>query len=399
MISKESIKYSLRNLKQRKTRSAFTIISIFIGITTIFIFISFGLGLYKYIGDLSSASSADKVLIESKGLGGVDPTFSFSEKELKIIEQTSGVYEATGIIIKNAEITQKDVKKYAFLVGMDPKKPLLDSILNMKIYLGRELQPGDRGVVLGYNYLVANKVFSKPYELNQNIEVNGRKLKIIGFYDSVGNPQDDANIYVTTDFIKELFPNETLKYNEIVAKVDLANLNGVVTNIEKNLRKERNQKIGEEDFFVRSFDDLIRSYSTALNIVVGFIILIALISVLVSAVNTANTMITSVLERVKEIGVIKSIGGKNSEVFNIFLFESSFLGFVAGCLGVLIGWILSFIGGQILKSVGYGFLKPYFTPGLFLGCIAFATLTGAISGVIPAIKASKTNPVDALRYE
>jgi hypothetical protein len=75
----ENIKYSLRNLNQRKTRSAFTIISILVGITTIFIFVSFGLGLYNYIGELSSASSADKVLIQPKGFGGLDAAFSFSE--------------------------------------------------------------------------------------------------------------------------------------------------------------------------------------------------------------------------------------------------------------------------------------------------------------------------------
>lgn len=273
------------------------------------------------------------------------------------------------------------------------------SIFNIDIYTGRALQPGDRGVVLGYNYLLPDKIFSKPYELNGNIEINGKKVKILGFYAPVGSPSDDAQIYVTSDFIKELYPNETLPYNWIVANVDVSNLDGVVNNIEKNLRKERNQSIGEEDFYVQSFDDMIKSYSTALDIVIGFIILIALISVFVSAVNTANTMITSVLERVKEIGVIKSIGGKNSEVFNIFLFESSFLGFVAGVLGVFFGFIISFLGGKILASFGYGFLKPYFSPWLFLGCIAFATLTGAISGVIPAINASKTNPVDALRYE
>jgi putative ABC transport system permease protein len=399
MIGKENIKYSLRNLNHRKTRSAFTIISILVGITTIFIFVSFGLGLYKYIGDLSSASSADKVLIQPKGFGGMDPAFSFSEKELKIVQQTSGVYDATGIIFESAELQQNQVKKYTFIIGHDPKKPLLMSILNLKIYSGRELQSGDRGVVLGYNYLVPDKVFSKPYELNQNIEINGKKLKIIGFYESIGSPQDDAQIYVTTDFIKELYPNKTLPYNWLVAKVDVSNLNVVVSNIERNLRKNRNQKIGEEDFYVQSFDDMIKSYSSALDIVIGFIILIALISVFVSAVNTANTMITSVLERVKEIGVIKSIGGKNSEIFKIFLFESSFLGFVAGVLGVILGFVASFLGGQILKSLGYGFLQPYFSPWLFVGCIAFATLTGAISGVIPAIKASKINPVDALRYE
>jgi len=399
MISKESIKYSLRNLRQRKTRSAFTIISILVGIATIFIFVSFGLGLYNYIQEMSSASSADKVLIQPKGFGGMDPTFSFSEDELKVVERTSGVYAATGVYFKNAEIQKSDVKKYTYVIGYDPKKPLIMDVYNLGIYTGRELQPGDRGAVLGYNYLLSDKIFSKPYELNDNIEINGRKVKIIGFFEAVGSAPDDAQIYVTNDFIKELYPNETLPYNWIVAKVDVANIERVTKDIERNLRKERNQEVGKEDFYVQSFDDMIKSYSSALDIVIGFIILIALISVFVSAVNTANTMITSVLERVKEIGVMKSIGAKNSEIFNIFLFESSFLGFTAGVLGVFFGWILSFVAGKILTSVGYGFLQPYFPIWLFLACIAFATLTGAVSGVLPAIKASKTNPVDALRYE
>jgi len=399
MISKESIKYSLRNLKQRKTRSAFTIISILVGIATIFIFVSFGLGLYNYIQEMSSASSADKLLIQPKGFGGMDPTFSFSENELKVVDRTSGVFQATGVYFKNVEIQKSDVKKYTYIIGYDPKKPLIMEVYNLNIYTGRELQPGDRGVILGYNYLLPDKIFSKPYELNDNIEINGRKVKIVGFYEAVGSAPDDAQIYVTNDFLQELYQNETLPYNWIVAKVDVANIERVTKDIERNLRKERDQEIGKEDFYVQSFDDMIQSYSTALNIVIGFIILIALISVFVSAVNTANTMITSVLERVKEIGVMKSIGAENSEIFKIFLFESSFLGFVAGVLGVLLGWGVSYLGGEIIAGLGYGFLKPYFSPWLFLGCIAFATLTGAVSGVLPAIKASKTNPVDALRYE
>jgi putative ABC transport system permease protein len=399
MISKESIKYSLRNLKQRKTRSAFTIISILVGIATIFIFVSFGLGLYGYIEEMSSASSADKVLIQPKGLGGMDPTFSFSEDELNVVERTSGVYEATGIYFKSVEIEKNDVKKYTYIIGYDPKKPLIMDVFNLDIYIGRELQPGDRGAVLGYNYLLSDKIFSKPYELNDNILINGKKVKIVGFYESVGSAPDDAQIYVTTDFIQEIYPNETLPYNWIVAKVDVDNIERITKDIERNLRKERNQEEGKEDFYVQSFDDMIESYSTALDIVIGFIILIALISVFVSAINTANTMITSVLERVKEIGVMKSIGAQNSEIFSIFLFESSFLGFVAGVLGIIFGWAASFSLGMILTGIGYGFLQPYFPLWLFVACITFATLTGAISGVIPAIKASKTNPVDALRYE
>lgn len=399
MMSKESINYSLRNIRQRKTRSAFTIISMLVGITTIFIFVSFGLGLYKYIEDVSSASSADKVLIQPKGFGGIGGSFAFSKSELEAVEKTPGVYSASGTYIQGVEIEKGGIKNYMTLVGYDPKKPLIMDIFNIDVYSGRKLQPGDKGVILGYNYLLPDKIFPKPYELNDNIILNGKKVKVIGFFESIGNALNDAQIYTTTEFMEELYSNTSLSYNQIVAKVDSKNIDNVVKDIEKNLRKERGLKEGKEDFFVQSFDDMIETYSTALDIVIWFILLIALISVFVSAVNTANTMITSVLERVKEIGVMKSIGAKNSEVFKIFLFESSFLGFVSGVLGVTLGFILSYILGEIIANIGYSFLKPYFPVWLFITCIAFATLTGAISGAFPARKASKTNPVDALRYE
>src|SRR3989344_8047908 len=96
---------------------------------------------------------------------------------------------------------------------------------------------------------------------------------------------------------------------------------------------------------------------------------------------------------------MKTIRARNSEILKIFLFESSFLGFMAGVVGVFLGWLLAFAAGTVLLSLGWGFLQPYYPWQLFLGCILFATVTGAISGIVPAISASRTNPVEALRYE
>ena len=399
-MKRESIKYSLNNLMHRKVRSSFTIISIMIGIATIFIFVSFGLGLYNYVNDLSSSGSADKVLVQAKGtsISGLDNTFALKDSDLKAVEKTSGVYEATGSYFTTAEIKKNNKLIYTLIISYDPKVPLLLEMSDLNIRQGRQLVSGDSAVVLGYNYMISDKIFSSEYSLGEKIEVNGQKIKIVGFYDKVGTAQDDAQIYVTNDYFEELY-GENSSYNWIIARVDSSNIDQVVKNIERSLRKERGLEEGKEDFYVQSFNDMIATYTSVLNIIVGFVILIALISVLVSAVNTANTMITSVLERVKEIGIMKSIGAKNSEIFKIFLFESSFLGFVAGCLGVILGYIATFIGGKILDSLNYGFLQPGYPIWLFVGCIAFATLTGAISGVAPALKAMKINPVDALRYE
>lgn len=402
MISRENIKYSLNNLIHRKTRSLLTILSIFVGITTIFIFISFGWGLYDYVNDLSTSSSADKILIQAKGASapGMDETFKLQDKDVKVVENTIGVYEATGVYFRPAEVKQGKLTKYTFLIAYDPKKPMVMDSFNVDIYKGRGLSDKDSGkAVLGYNYQFPDKIFPKPYRVNDLIEVEGKKLRIIGFMGEVGTPQDDSQIYVITDYMQEIYPDKELSYGMIIARVDIKNMKDTIDRVEKKLRKSRNLEEGKEDFYVTSYEDLLNSYMVALNVVIGFIILIALISVVVSAVNTANTMVTSVLERVKEIGVIKSIGATNLEIFNIFLFESSFLGFVAGVIGIFFGWLFTTITAAILNNLSWGFLSPHYSWSLFLGCIAFATLTGAISGVAPAVNASKLKPVDALRYE
>lgn len=403
VINEESIKYSLRNLKMRKSRSFLTILSIFVGISAIFIFVSFGWGLYDYVNEFTTSSSANKILIQPKGGGGtpgLDDTFALTESDIDAIKRVAGVYEVTGSSFAVAEIQKGTEKRYVFISSYDPKKPLIWDLSNIKLLEGRDLESGDTGkVTVGYNYKLDNKIFSKGLQVNENFDLNGERVKITGIMEAIGNPQDDSNLYVNQEFFEELYPEKAGKFGWVIAEVEIEELDRIILDIEKVLRKNKNQEEGKEDFFVQSFDEMLESFSVALNIIIGFVILIALISVLVSAVNTANTMITSVIERTKEIGIIKSIGAKNSEVLKIFLFESAFLGFLSGVIGVTVGYAITSLANALLESLGWGFLSPHYSLSLFLGCILFATFTGAISGFIPAYKASKTNPVNALRYE
>lgn len=400
MISQETIKYVLRNLKKRKGRTFLTALSIIMGIITIFIFISFGLGLYHYIGEMSEGSSIDKIIVQPKGgISPLDDKFQLSDRDIKVIERVPGVYQASGISFEAAEIKKGDEKIYTSLIAYDPESPLIMDVFNIDMEKGRMLQKGDnKKIVLGYNYLLDGKIFDKGYSVNQKINVQGEDLTIVGFLETTGSPPDDAQIYVNIDYLRELYPDKE-GYGWVIAKVDTANIDSIVEKVEEAIRKDRGQKRGEEDFFVQSFDNMIEAYTGALDIVIGFIILIALVSIIVSAINTSNTMITSVLERYKEIGVMKSIGARNSEILKIFLLESALIGFVAGVIGVVVGAGLSYLGGEILATLGWSFLKPFFSPWLFVGCILFATFTGAISGFLPAKRASKINPVNALRYE
>lgn len=400
MLSLELINYSLKNLWHSRSRSILTIFSIFIGITTIFIFVSFGWGLYDYTNSFTTGSSVDKIVIQarSNSAPGLDNAFQLTEDDLEAIENTDGVIEAAGSYFRAAEIKQREKIVYTFFASYDPEIPMMIELGSLKLQEGRWLRPGEKGgALLGYNYLLEDKIFPVPYELGDRIEIDGVDITVVGFLQSVGNPQDDAQIYVTNDYMEDLYEN--LSYGMIVARVDFDNMQETIEKVEKNLRNQRNLDEGKEDFFVQSFEDLIASFQTALNVIIGFVILIAFISIVVSAVNTANTMVTSVLERIKEIGIMKSVGATNSEIFKIFLFESAFLGFVAGVFGAILGWGLSYLAGVILDSLGWGFLSPHLSIYLFAGCVAFATLTGAISGAWPAWQATRIKPVEALRYE
>jgi putative ABC transport system permease protein len=401
MIGKEGIKYSLRNLKKSKDRSFFTILSIFIGITTIFIFISFGLGLFAYIDELSGGATADKIIIQAKGVGapGLDTTFELTEDDVRTINGVTGVYDVSGSYFNVVKLQQGDEIRYSFLISYTPENPLMLESFDIGVVKGSDLSPMDSGkVILGYNFQEDETIFKNGYEINDRIKIDNKSYRVSGFLESIGNPQDDSQAYINENAFENTYPNKT-SYGMIIARVNKEDIDIVVQRVEKALRKSRNQEEGKEDFYVQSYSELLEAYTGALGGIVGFIIIIAIISVIVAAINTANTMITAVLERYKEIGILKAIGAKNSEILDIFLFESSFLGLLAGILGIAAGFAITYAAKLLLIGLGWSFLAPLYNIWLFAGCIAFAVATGAISGVMPAIRASRINTVDALRYE
>ena len=130
------------------------------------------------------------------------------------------------------------------------------------------------------------------------------------------------------------------------------------------------------------------------------VVAIAAISLIVGAIGIMNTMYTAVLERTKEIGVMKAVGARNEDIIMIFLIESGSLGFIGGLIGIAIGLgaanIIAFIARQALGS---NLFQVSVDPSILLGILAFSFVIGAFSGVLPALQASNLKPVDALRYE
>ncbi len=394
-----------KSLLQRKTRTWLTTLSILIGIMAIFALVSFGDGLTKYMDDLSDEMGADKIVIQPITAGMAIPDSAITADEVDFIRGIKGIKEAEGMIIQSVKIQpDKNTKaRYAYLMSASVEKEsrdLIEELLTVDILEGRNLRKGDKmKAVLGYNYLDPERVFEKPLSVGQKILLNDKQVEIVGFYNSLGNPNDDMNVYVTLEGVEEILGIKD-EFEWVVARTEAGvDPTALSEKVKDKFRRYRGLDKGKENFFVQSFEEMIASFSNVIDVLNNILLIIALISVVISAINIMNTMYTSVLERTKDIGIMKAIGAKNKDITTIFLVESGLLGLVGGIIGVLLGWGVSSMGGAIAANAGFGMLQPYFSPWLVVGCLVFSTLIGGLSGLAPAIQASRQKPVDSLRYE
>ncbi|MCX6706853.1 MAG: ABC transporter permease [Candidatus Woesearchaeota archaeon] len=399
------LKYAIENIKHKPMRSWLTVLSILIGIMAIFALVSFGQGLSSYVNTLSAQMGTDKLMVTSKGFSapGTDQNFFISDKDIDAIKKVNGIAEIAGLHVHALEIDYNKQKKYSFGMGMPmgSERKMIDEMLTVSIDKGRDLKSGDiLNAVFGYNYQFADKIFKKALKVGDVVKINGYDVKIAGFYQAIGNPQDDANVYLTKEGFEFLYPDLTDKFQEAIARVqpdqDAA---AIAEKATEKLRKFRGEKAGQEDFFIQTFQQAVETFMIIINVINGVLVLIALISLVVAAVNITNTMYTAVVERTKEIGVMKAVGAKNSDIMMMFVFEAGLFGFVGGALGIFMGYIVASLGGVIAANAGYPILKPIFPLWLIIGCLTFSFLVGSIAGLLPAMQASKLKPVDALRYE
>jgi len=401
---KDYAKIAMKNLSKRKLRSWLTIIGIVISIAVIFILISLSLGLREAINEQFQMLGADKLFILPKGMAGGPGSggaASLTTNDVNAIEKVPGVKDFSYATVGNAQVDFSKQKKYFSIIGLplDKFQLYIDSV-NLKMDEGKFLQKGESGeVMLGYNYKY-NNIFDKPITTGNKILINGQEFKVSGIVGQIGNPSDDENIYISMDDFKTLF-NSGDRVDEIIVQVDNENnIQEISDRINDKLLKERGVTEKTKDFYISTPEELLSSFDSILNIITVFLVGVATISLLVGAIGIANTMYTSVIERTREIGTMKAVGAKNSDVLFIFLFESGFLGLIGGIIGVVLGFLISkgieFIAVTQLDTT---LLKAAVPAYLVLGCLAFAFLIGAISGTFPAFRASKLKPVDALRYE
>ncbi len=390
------LRFAVNNILHRKIRSWLTVLGIIIGVAAIIALISVSQGLKGSIEEQFSTFGADRILISAKGFQGPGSASSgLTEKDVDTVKRLSEFKYVTPTLFTTAEIKYSNEVKFTSVQGLpaeDYSKAFQD--VGIEVEEGRNIRTGEKKVAL-IGYRVANEMFDKEVRLKSKLEINGEEFRVVGIMKEIGNAQDDNSINIPLDAYRDAF-NEPDHVDIIIAQAkEGVNIPETQKKLERELKKARD----DENYQVLTAEQIAQQINNILGVVQIVLIGIAAISLVVGGIGIMNSMYTSVLERTREIGIMKSIGAKNKNILTIFLIESGLLGLVGGLFGVAIGIGIGQIVTLAAKQGGYGFLKVPISPTIILFGLGFAFIVGMASGTLPAVKASRLNPVDALRNE
>ncbi len=396
---------AFKNVKHRGVRSWLTLLGIFIGVTAVVALISLGNGLQLAVASQFGISATEVITVQASGIeygppgsGAVTP---LNVKDLEAIEKLSSVKIAARRNIGTIKFEYKDIVDFSYAASTpdgDYRKFMYE-LMDIESLMGRLLKDGDVGkVFLGYNYYAKDMGWGeKKLTHGKTISLQDKNFEVVGILEKQG-----SFIFDNAVFMNEKDMENLLGYGDNVDIILVQPINKEVMDkakkdIEKLMRNRRDVKVGEEDFTVSTPEAALSTVNSILGGVQAFIVIIASISIFIGAIGIINTMTTSVLERKKEIGIMKAIGAKNNQIFMQFFIESGVLGLIGGIIGSIFGIALgiagisginSFLGSELIFQIDLW----------LIGIALFGSFSiGALAGILPAMNAAKLNPVDALK--
>ena len=410
-------KLAVNSLMKRKLRSWLTMLGVVIGVAAIVSLVSVATGMNQNISSRLNTFGANILQISPggsqasrtgpgvfAGVGGgnddggqrnFDPSVfgrqsaTLTATDERLVKQVSGVAYASGTINGNARVSYKTKNASVTILGVDPLTYWETTTSNLSS--GRLLSSSDTSSVI-----IGSRVYNQTFQtdlLNEYIKIDGKSFHVVGELQSSASSFSSADntIIMPISAAKSVL-NKTTLSSIMVAVADDADISAVSDDITTALLSSHHVTSDKQDFTVTSQATMQSTISAITGTMTIFLGGIGAISLLVGAIGVANTMFMSVLERTKEIGILKAIGMTSGDITMLFLIESALIGLIGGVLGVM----LSFGASFAMTMAG---ISSVITLELAALAVVFSAFVGVASGVAPARNAAKLEPIEALSYE
>lgn len=404
----------LRGLKARKARAFLTILGIMIGVTGVILIVALGAGAQSLVlGQVTKLGSNLIGILPGKSNSNGPPAAVFGINittltldDVRAFEDPlrfPAVEAATGYVRGSGKAVWQGQESDVNFTGTESKVTLIQ---NLPIEKGRFFSESEESS--GVNVAVLGKAVEEDLfgglidPIGQVIKIKNVPFEVIGVLEKQGTvafQNQDDQVYIPLVIgQQQLLGIKHLQYARVkIKESDL--VKPTIAEIEKTLReRHRIDNPENDDFSVRDLADainLLKGITGALSL---FLSLMAGISLLVGGVGIMNIMLVTVSERTREIGLRKAVGATKSSIRLQFLLESALLTLIGGISGILTGTFLAYIVSMIANSMGYDWAFVV-SPTSIILAVSVSVITGLVFGLYPAFKASKLDPIEALRYE
>ena len=412
---KQSIKTALKSLLLNKSRSFLTMLGIIIGVASVIVIISIGAGAQGLILSQIKSLGTNIIGVMPGNAGDKGPPSAM----MGIIVTTLTYDDALSLLDKNKDPHVLAIVPYVKGIGTlkwhsnsydTNLSGCTEGYLDVeggKLSQGRffndeEVKNISRVVVLGST--VKKELFGDLNPLGQRIKIKNHSFEVIGVMEEKGTVafQDyDDQVLIPIKTMQKLL----LGINHIsIIRLKIDNSNNIDKSIEdvRAILRDRHNIMDnsgkDDDFTVRSIAEALDMITMVTNALKFFLAAMAAISLLVGGIGIMNIMLVSVSERTREIGLRKAIGANNFNILMQFLEEAIVITLIGGFIGILIGFLISFLIYLIAIYLNYDWEFKVSLLSILLA-VSVSTLIGLIFGIYPAKKASKLEPIEALRYE
>ncbi len=418
-----TIRLVFRTLLARKGRSVLTILGIVIGVAGVIIIIALGAGAQSLVlGQITKLGSNLLSVQPGKSNEKGPPSQIFgivvttlTNEDAQALRDSGRLPDALAVnanVRGTATITWQNQTLDTNFLGTDHYyNDVVDFSMSFGRFFEQQEEAGNANVVVLGSY-VAETLFGQSgidpigqvikVRSSSQKEAGGVPLRVIGVVGERGSAffqNQDDQIFVPLEIGQKQLLG--IRYLQAVnVRVNTSeNLDATRDQIKQLLNERHKIKTDEQaDFTVRNLADAVELLSTITNALRLFLTAMAAIALIVGGIGILNIMMVTVAERTREIGLRKAVGADNSAIRNQFLLEAGTLTFLGGVMGIIFGVIVSYLVSVVMKAVGYDWAFVISIQSVLLA-VGVSILTGVIFGLYPAFKASKLNPIEALRYE